>query len=363
MTTLTELIASVDGRLGNYTQFASFTGTGDGSTTTYKLDDAPIVASSESVVVNSVALTEDTSLPVTAGYYYLDDDTGWLKFGTAPTDGHTIAMSYRYKLWDDVMTTEEINDGIDYCFGDFYIVGYDDDTVTNSTDKDYALPPNVEKVIKVEYDTSQSGTNWSKLDAWEIRPTNSYQVTAHTSDYASTTTATTLTLASGNGVYVTIGDVLKDAAQSELVKVTGVSTDTLTITRGHRSTTAATHASAATWSKWNDKYIHFTGAPGAGYLRLTYQKRSPGLTELTDTLEYTAGLPARAAKPIILYACWQLMTQRVPERTRSDIIPRAGGEYIISPNQLIQAGQVFKMQLDSHLNRLRQRPIGGRRAL
>lgn len=348
-------------RLSNYTQFSSWTGTGDGSATTYKLQDAPVISGTESVVVNDVALDEDTSLPVASGDYYLDDDTGWLVFGTAPVLGHTIVVTYRYRLWDDAMVTEIINSGIDYCFGEFYVIGYDDDTVTDSTNKDYVLPPNTEKVIRVEYSTDLS--TWTKKDDWEIRPTNTYTLTAHTSDYLSTTTATTLTLASGHGLRVTVGDVLKDAAQNELVPVTAISTDTLTVTRGYRSTTATTHASAATWTKWNEKELHFYSAPGTGYLRITAQKRSPGLTNVTDTLEYTAGLPSRAVEPLVDYACWMLLSQRIPERIRSDVIPRAQGEYVISPNQLLQVAGYFRLLLDSHLSRLRMRPIPGRKNL
>lgn len=363
-TALSALISAVNDKLQNYTAFASFSGTGDGSATTYKLKEAPIVSASESVVVNSVALTEDTSLPVTAGTYYLDDDTGWLVFGTAPTNGHTIAVTYRYKLWSDDWVTEEINNGIDYLFGDFYVVGWDDDTVTDSTNNEYALPPSTEKVMGVEWSsTNTSTTTWYKKDNWETRPTNTYTVTADTSDYLSTTTATTLALAAGSGVSVTIGDVLKDAASAELVHVTGISTDDLTVTRGYRSTTATTHASAATWNKWNDKILHFSSAPGAGYLRLRTQKLSGGLSSTTDTLEYTALLPARAKEPLVLYACWKLLFNRIPDRLRHDIVPRAAGEWVVTPNQLMQGAASFKALLDMHVNRMRQRPVTGRSRL
>lgn len=360
--TLQNLIDATNDKLKNYTCFASFTGSGNASATTFKLEEAPVVSGSESVSVASVALAEDTSLPVTAGQYYLDDDTGWLVFGTAPASGTSnIAVTYRYKLWSDDWVTEEINNGIDYLFGDFYVVGWDDDTVTDSTDNEYALPPKTEKVMGVEWSSANSSTTtWYKKDNWETRPTNTYTLTAHTSDYLSTTTATTLTLSSGGGVSVTIGDVLKDAASAELIHVTGISTDTLTVTRGYRSTTATTHASAATWSKWNDKLLHFSSAPGAGYLRLRTQKLASNLSGVTDTLEYTAGLPSRAKEPLVLYACWKLLFARIPDRLRHDVVPRASGEWIITPNQLMQGAASFKALLDMHVNRLRQRPVSGR---
>jgi type 1 fimbria pilin len=369
-TTLTNLIDSVNSRLSNFVQFASFQGWGDGSATTYKLNDAPIISGSESVTVDSSALSEDTSLPVTAAYYYLDDDTGWIVFGTAPTskvkgtDAANITVTYRYRMWSDTQVTEAINAAVDFLFPNFYIVGFDDDTVTNGTAVDYPLPPETEKVMGVLHcSTNTSSSEWDKLDEWDVRRTNSYQVTAHTSDYAALATDTTLTLASGSGRYVTIGDVLKDAASNELVQVSSISTDTLTITRGYRSTTATTHASAATWTKWNDRYLHFASAPASGYLRLNVQKRSTGLTSASDTLEYTAQLPARAAEAIVLYSCWFLLSQRIPVRVRNDVVPRASGEWVITVEDMIDAASLFNTMFQMQLPHLRMRPVTGRWSL
>jgi len=58
------------------------------------------------------------------------------------------------------------------------------------------------------------------------------------------TTYTALVVTSGEGVKFQVGDVL--ALDSELVWVSSISTDTLTITRGFGGTTQATHASTVT---------------------------------------------------------------------------------------------------------------------
>ena len=138
------------------------------------------------------------------------------------------------------------------------------------------------------------------------------------------------------------------------------STDTLTVTRGYRSTTAEAHGSGNTWLKWNDKLLHLSSAPPSGYLRLTYQERPDSLSSTTDTLEYTAGLPAEAATPLVMYACWRLLMRIIPDRIRNDYVSRAAGQYVISPNQVMQGAQVYKMLMDSHLNRQRMRPVGNR---
>lgn len=62
---------------------------------------------------------------------------------------------------------------------------------------------------------------------------------------AATTGQTTLTAASGDGKKFGIGDVIAIGGTTEIVYVSGVSTDTLTVTRGYNSTTAATVASGA----------------------------------------------------------------------------------------------------------------------
>lgn len=350
----TGLVEQVQSRLTDFTQRGSASDTGDGTTTVFKLPDANINAASVSCSVAGSAKTETT-------HWTLDYNSGWFTFLSAPALAEAILWSYSYRIWTPAMVKTAINASIDYLAGDFYTVGYDDNIVPDSTTKEFALPPDTMKVIRVE--RSSDGNTWTREDEWSMRSTNTYQVTAHTSDYLATTGATTLTLASGNGASVTPGDVLKDAASNELVKAASISTDTLTVTRGHRSTTATTHASAATWTKWSDKLLYFLNAPASGYLRVTVSKRAQRLVNDSDTLEYTAGMSPRAQEPIILYSCWHLLNQRVPLRVRDNLIARASDEYVITPAQLTQAADRFWYMFQSHVEHEKPRPQAGRRAL
>lgn len=65
---------------------------------------------------------------------------------------------------------------------------------------------------------------------------------------SATSTATSLTLATGHGARVHIGALIKDqrANSTEIIEVTDVVTDTLTVVRTYNSTTAASIASNAT---------------------------------------------------------------------------------------------------------------------
>jgi hypothetical protein len=71
------------------------------------------------------------------------------------------------------------------------------------------------------------------------------------SDTSISSAATSFALASGHGGRVKIGDLLKvvdEEAKLEVMQITDVSTDTLTVTRGYNSTSATTHADASTFA-------------------------------------------------------------------------------------------------------------------
>jgi hypothetical protein len=67
-------------------------GTGDGSTTTFYLDNTPVKPLSETVYVDGQAQTRDTD-------YTIDYDTGAITFTTAPASGATITVDYTYFSW------------------------------------------------------------------------------------------------------------------------------------------------------------------------------------------------------------------------------------------------------------------------
>jgi hypothetical protein len=70
--------------------------------------------------------------------------------------------------------------------------------------------------------------------------------------------ATTITLAAGTGAYVLPNTVIKDMLTGEAMYVTGVATDTLTVTRGWGGTTAAASSGAA------DTFLNIRNAQGQG---------------------------------------------------------------------------------------------------
>lgn len=99
-------------------------------------------------------------------------------------------------------------------------------------------PANIKKFRLVNFPSTMY--EWLE-DAYSARNASAAaSVTQLTND----TTYTALVVTSGEGVKFQVGDVM--ALDSELVWVSSISTDTLTITRGFGGTTQATHASTVT---------------------------------------------------------------------------------------------------------------------
>jgi hypothetical protein len=344
------IIQLVQQELSDFKQAGAASMTGDGITLRFKLPDA--------CIETGVGCTVGGALKSETTDWTLDYDSGWFTFTSAPALGAALLWNYTCRQWSKTQYKTSINAAIDYCAKGFYSVAYDNSTITDGTTKDFPLPPRTDKVRRVV--VNSAGLD-SHEDEWMIVPSPSCTVTAHTANFLSTTTATTLQLASGNGLSVSVGDVLKDAAQNELVQVaTQVSADTFTVTRGYRSTTAVTHASAATWNKWGEKILHFPVAPNAGSLKLTYVKRPSHLSADADTLEYTSGMPEWALEPIIYYAAFKLMGQYSTSNMKNGKYV-AEGDY--DPARMMNRASQYKLMADAALASLRMRPMPGRAGL
>jgi hypothetical protein len=341
-TTGTGLLQRLRQRVGDDVKLGSAADTGDGTTKKIKLPDRCINTGSVICTVGGTTKSETTD-------WTMDYDSGWCTFVSAPAAAAAIIWNYTYHDWSDLQCKEAINSGIDYVGKGFYSIGYDANENGDGSSKDYPLPPNTVKVVKVEVSTTLN-------DKWDVLPTNQYLVTAHTSDYLGDTSSTILTLAANNVATVTVGDVLKDAAQAELFKVTSIAGDVLTGTRGYRSTTAVAHASAASWTKWNEKVLHFI-TPPSGAMKITVTKRASHLSAAADTLEYTAGLPERAAEAVILYGCYILLGQHAITRMKD-------GKYVaegdIDPSKIRDMATTFKLMADASIASIGMKPVHGR---
>ena len=75
--------------------------------------------------------------------------------------------------------------------------------------------------------------------------------------------ATSVVLTTGQGAWVNVGDIILDAATSELLYVSAVATDTLTVTRGYAGTTAAAIGATDNFLNLRQSSGHATTSPTA----------------------------------------------------------------------------------------------------
>lgn len=137
---------------------------------------------------------------------------------------------------------------------------------------------------------------------WNEDSLNPNTATA-TNDAAGTldTSETSMTVASGHGGRFKVGTLFKDAAQgkTEVMQVTAVSTDTLTIVRGYGSTSGEAHSAAFSimiightkqdgwkptqedWTKERGAQYNYTQVFGRG-LNISYTRRAIDNTAIPD---------------------------------------------------------------------------------
>lgn len=122
------------------------------------------------------------------------------------------------------------------------------DTANNEIDMSNTLaiisPSDVPLLSIVGKDSLQTTCTATKHEWLEdiLRPLDSALAD---STMANTTDPVAVNVTSGTGVYFAAGDIVQ--VESELVRVTSVSTDAVTVARGFGGTTAASHASGSTF--------------------------------------------------------------------------------------------------------------------
>lgn len=106
-----------------------------------------------------------------------------------------------------------------------------------------------------------------------------------------TSTATTINVATGKGTYFGVGDLVKVPSTGEVVKVTAVSTDALTVTRGIGSTTAAAIPASENLLIIGNASMQGSGAPAEKVIGVTpfynYTQIFKTAFSVTNTLEAT----------------------------------------------------------------------------
>jgi hypothetical protein len=102
-------------------------------------------------------------------------------------------------------------------------------------------------------------------------------------------------------------------------------------------------------------YLQFHDNPSAGSVRLSLIKRAARLVEDTDSTT-DLGLPSQAEQSIIFFACWNLLTNELTRRVRSDQAVATMGEGVPVPDQFQRAISAFRFAYEMSLKSNRMRP-------
>lgn len=104
------------------------------------------------------------------------------------------------------------------------------------------------------------------------------------------------------------------------------------------------------------KVISFFDPPDAGTLRIHTISRPRALSSTTDELVTEALIPDRTMFPIISYACYYLLTQKVAPRARGDVAIVTQGSGTLSPRQMNDAANAFYLRHQMQLATIKMPP-------
>ena len=108
------------------------------------------------------------------------------------------------------------------------------------------------------------------------------------------------------------------------------------------------------WYRQGDAaYLKFYTSPGT--FRVHVITRPQPLASDTDTLS-VVGLPKRAAQPIILLACWHLLSDIIPTRMRSDQAVNTQGGGMLSPRQIVDGASNYQLRYEVESQRRQMHP-------
>ena len=107
------------------------------------------------------------------------------------------------------------------------------------------------------------------------------------------------------------------------------------------------------------KYLKLHDDPGTGSLRLLTVSRPANFVADSDTIE-DIGLPGRAGGPIISYACWRLLNDKLATRVQSNAaiaVQEQGAATVLDYQRTIN---LFRIQFESELALKQMHPWSAR---
>lgn len=340
------LVSAVNAELENYTRKGSAEATADGTLKSF------LVAPHGYFIVDDADFAVYVDGVEESGYT-MDFDSGVCTLESTPNDGSSVSFVYNYLYWPSSLVLNAINAGIGVLFPDMYV----EDTTTITSDGEsyeYEAPENTVFIRHVFY-KSETAESWSLLRkgvrwTWYQAGANKYirffsppasgSLRVHTisrpyqfSSQQYTTLTITAITSNGeittyqshglsDGDYVTISGTSTTPSINDTIQVTVVDSDTFSI----------------------GKSLSVSSSTGAAVF--------------SETLGSTCKLPDTAKDPIISYACYYLLTQKVAPRVRNDIAVVTQGRGVLSPRQMNDSAQAFAFRYQLQLAKAKMQPWG-----
>lgn len=104
--------------------------------------------------------------------------------------------------------------------------------------------------------------------------------------------------------------------------------------------------------------VRFYSAPGAGYLRMHVIQR-PQPFAAGDQTFADIGLPERASVPILFYSVWHLLKGQTAKRTKLDTVYTQQSGQQLSPRQIEDAAEAYRMAFQVELMQRKMKPWSG----
>ena len=298
------------------------------------------------VYLDSVATTD----------YTMDFTNGLCTMNATPASGVIVSFLYDYVYWPDEVVIEAINAGVSSLFPSFYLNTVDETIAATGDDYEYALPDDAEYVCGVSFRTD-STSPWKRY-----RRENRFEVIKNGTD-------NTIRF------YTPPGDgTLRVQYISRPVEM--MNTDPVALTVSGISVASASVITTTTAHGFSTgDLVYFSAVSTTPQINLTYQvvtvidatsfsipvavtnvTDQSGSVVFVDSLETTCGLPARASHPIVSYACFYLLTQKVAPRIRSDVAIVTQGRGNLSPRQMNDAANSFYLRYQMQMTNYRMSP-------
>ena len=137
----------------------------ENTTKRFRLSHGNIINGTLNIYVDGVLQTKVTTRG--AAGVYVDYDSGWLYFSTAPGTDAVITADYQWRYYSDDRVLQALNSALAYAYPRLPLRGIDSTSLSgDGTSTQFTLPADVGYLERI--DTSLDGSSWTREYDWRI---------------------------------------------------------------------------------------------------------------------------------------------------------------------------------------------------